>query len=318
MSPARPRATRSASSPPRACSTATTPSINIMRRILQAQGAEVVHLGHDRCVEEVVDAAVQEDVAGRRGQLLPGRPRRVLQLPRRPAAPSAAPATSRCTAAAAASSSPRRSRCCAERGVTIFSPEDGQRLGLAGMINELIAATATSTCAATGAGRRRACSPATAAALARAITGARGRAGRRTLVDAAPRRRPPRPACPVLGITGTGGSGKSSLTDELVRRLRRRPGGQAPGRRPRRRPDPAPGRRRAARRPDPDERPRRRRRVFFRSLATRGAGSEVPEHLDDVIAACKAAGFDLVIVETPGIGQGDAAIVPVRRRRRCT
>src|SRR5690606_18242138 len=113
---------------------------------------------------------------------------------------------------------------------------------------------------------------------------------------------------PVLGITGTGGSGKSSLTDELVRRFRldqqdklriaviaidptrRRGGGALLGDRIR------------MNSLDGD-------RIFFRSLATRGS-REVPDHLDDVIDVVKAAGFDLVVVETPGIGQGDAAIVP--------
>ncbi|MER6924853.1 fused isobutyryl-CoA mutase/GTPase IcmF, partial [Streptomyces spiralis] len=113
---------------------------------------------------------------------------------------------------------------------------------------------------------------------------------------------------PVLGITGTGGSGKSSLTDELVRRLRtdqgdalrvavlavdptrRRGGGALLGDRIR------------MNSLDGD-------RVFFRSLATRGRG-ELPDGLADSIVACKAAGYDLVVVETPGIGQGDAAIVP--------
>ena len=113
---------------------------------------------------------------------------------------------------------------------------------------------------------------------------------------------------PVLGITGTGGSGKSSLTDELLRRFRldqadklriaviaidptrRRGGGALLGDRIRMNAIDSPN-------------------VFFRSLATRGA-SEVPECLADVIAAAKAWGADLVIVETPGIGQGDAAIVP--------
>ena len=120
---------------------------------------------------------------------------------------------------------------------------------------------------------------------------------------------------PVLGITGTGGSGKSSLTDELVRRLRmdqhdhvrvavlavdptrRRGGGALLGDRIRMNSLDLDG-------PGLD-----RDRVYFRSLATRGA-HELPEHLTDVIAAVKAAGFDLVVVETPGIGQGDAAVVP--------
>ena len=115
-------------------------------------------------------------------------------------------------------------------------------------------------------------------------------------------------AAPVLGITGTGGSGKSSLTDELVRRFRldqhdalriaviavdptRRKGGGA-----------LLGDRIRMNSLDGDK-------IFFRSLATRGA-HELPEHLADVIDVVKAAGFDLVVVETPGIGQGDAAIVP--------
>ena len=114
---------------------------------------------------------------------------------------------------------------------------------------------------------------------------------------------------PVLGITGTGGSGKSSLTDELVRRLRmdqqdklrvavlavdptrRRGGGALLGDRIR------------MNALDGDQ-------VFFRSLATRGA-RELPENIEAIIGACRAAGFDLVILETPGIGQGDAAVVPL-------
>ena len=112
---------------------------------------------------------------------------------------------------------------------------------------------------------------------------------------------------PVLGITGTGGSGKSSLTDELILRLRidygdalriavlavdptrRKTGGALLGDRIR------------MNAIDGD-------RVFFRSFATRGAGGEIPEQLDDLVAACRCADFDLVIVETPGIGQGDAGI----------
>ena len=142
-------------------------------------------------------------------------------------------------------------------------------------------------------------------ALARAITclqaGPLPQPHRQALAEAAAARR-----VPVLGITGTGGSGKSSLTDELVRRLRtdqqdklriavlavdptrRRGGGALLGDRIRMN----------ALGGD---------HVFFRSLATRG-GHELPEGIEDVITACKAAGYDLVILETPGIGQGDAAV----------
>ena len=196
-----------------------------------------------------------------------------------------------------------------ERGVRIFSPEDGARLGLPGMINELIrecdvdlAATAPDAGAVLRGDR---------AALARAITVLEaGRAPElaATLHEAAAAR-----TVPVLGITGTGGSGKSSLTDELLRRLRldqgdrlrvavlaidptrRRGGGALLGDRIRMNA--------LEETVDGD-------RTSFRSLATRTAGAQVPEHLDDVLAAVTAAGFDLVVVETPGIGQGDAAIVP--------
>ena len=189
-------------------------------------------------------------------------------------------------------------------GVTIFSPQDGQRLGLPGMVNQVVQACDTdlwaehpTTAAAVISGER--------SAVARAITAAEtGQLDddlRGELERAAAARH-----TPVLGITGTGGSGKSSLTDELVRRLRvdqqdklrvacvaidptrRRGGGALLGDRIR------------MNSLDGD-------RVYFRSLATRG-GREVPEALGDVLTILKAAGFDLVVVETPGIGQGDAAI----------
>ncbi|MEO7746097.1 MAG: fused isobutyryl-CoA mutase/GTPase IcmF, partial [Actinomycetota bacterium] len=145
-------------------------------------------------------------------------------------------------------------------------------------------------------------------ALARAITVLE--AGADPALGAAVTAAAARRAVPVLGITGTGGSGKSSLTDELVRRLRR---------------DSQDKLRLAVLAIDPTRRrgggallgDRIRMNSlgggsdpFFRSLATRRAGSQVPEALDEIIAACVAAGADLVLVETPGIGQGDAAIVP--------
>uniref|UniRef100_UPI003F85D33F ArgK/MeaB family GTPase n=1 Tax=Actinosynnema sp. TaxID=1872144 RepID=UPI003F85D33F len=194
------------------------------------------------------------------------------------------------------------------RGVTrIFSPADGQELGLARMIN-LMVRECDHDLADPARVDRSALRTGSPDALAATITLAE--AGRlpgdlRAELEAAASAR----RVPVLGITGTGGSGKSSLTDELVRRFRldqqdklriavlavdptrRRGGGALLGDRIR------------MNCLEGD-------RVFFRSLATRRAGSEVPDGLADAILACKAAGFDLVVVETPGIGQGDAAIVP--------
>jgi methylmalonyl-CoA mutase len=193
-----------------------------------------------------------------------------------------------------------------EAGVTIFSPEDGQRLGLAGMINTIVRDCDTSLWDS-GPADVHAVLAGERSAVARAITGAEAQAlpeGFLEQVRAAAASR----TTPVLGITGTGGSGKSSLTDELVRRFRvdqqdklriaviavdptrRRGGGALLGDRIR------------MNSLDGD-------RAYFRSLATRGS-SELPDALKDTIDIVKAAGYDLVVVETPGIGQGDAAIVP--------
>ncbi len=278
-------------------------AINIMRRILQSQGAEVVHLGHNRSVREVVDAAVEEDVQGVAVSSYQGGHveyfEYLVQLLRERGAGHV-----RVYGGGGGVIVPEEIARLRESGVTIFSPEDGQRLGLPGMINTLVRECDVDLweqrqvdAAAVASGDR--------AALARAITGAElGRLPD----DLLARLRETAADVPVLGITGTGGSGKSSLTDELVRRFRldqqdklriavlaidptrRRGGGALLGDRIR------------MNSLDGD-------RVFFRSLATRGS-RELPDHLDDVISVVKAAGFDLVIVETPGIGQGDAAIVP--------
>ena len=280
-------------------------SINIMRRILQSQGAEVIHLGHNRSVQEVVDAAIDEDVQGVAISSYQGGHveyfEYLVQL-----LGEAGAGHVKVFGGGGGVIVPEEIQRLRDAGVRIFSPEDGQRLGLPGMINTLIRdcdvdlwEERDADVDAVLSGDR--------AAVARAITGAelgrlddtfltrvREAAGSRTV--------------PVLGITGTGGSGKSSLTDELVRRFRvdqedklriaviavdptrKRGGGALLGDR--------------IRMNSLDG-----ERVFFRSIATRGS-REVPENLDQVIAVAKAAGFDLVIVETPGIGQGDAAIVP--------
>jgi isobutyryl-CoA mutase len=278
-------------------------SITIMRRIMQAQGAEVVHLGHNRSVREVVDAAIDEDAQGVAVSSYQGGHveyfEYLVDLLRESGAGQV-----RVVGGGGGVIVPAEIARLREAGVTIFSPDDGQRLGLPGMVNQVVAAcdidlweSHPTTVEAVLSGDRT--------AVARAITGAQD--GR---LDEAMRLELGRVAAsrgvPVLGITGTGGSGKSSLTDELVRRLRvdqqdklriacvaidptrRRGGGALLGDRIR------------MNALDGD-------RVYFRSLATRG-GREVPEALGDIITILRAAGFDLVVVETPGIGQGDAAI----------
>jgi isobutyryl-CoA mutase len=278
-------------------------AINIMRRILQAQGAEVVHLGHDRSVRDVVNAVLDEDAQGVAVSSYQGGHVEYFEYLAQLLSKSGA-GDVQLFGGGGGVIVPEEITRLAEAGVRIFSPEDGQRLGLPGMINELIRdcdtdlAGAPLPAEAVLAGDRH--------ALARTITclqeGRLPEAERAALAAAAQSRR-----VPVLGITGTGGSGKSSLTDELVRRLRtdqqdklrvavlavdptrRRGGGALLGDRIR------------MNALDGD-------RVYFRSLATRG-GRELPEGIEDIITACAAAGYDLVILETPGIGQGDAAVI---------
>jgi isobutyryl-CoA mutase len=286
-------------------------AINIMRRILQSQGCEVIHLGHDRSVDDVVATAIQEDVHGIAISSYQGGHLEyfgyLIDLLRQRRAEGTAGAI-KVFGGGGGVIVPDEIAVLRERGVQIFSPEDGQRLGLAGMINSMVEAadidltSVVPSVAAITAGDDH--------ALARAISvieaGAAEAQGDDWLNGVRAAARVAR--TPVLAVTGTGGSGKSSLTDELLRRFRldqqdklriaviavdptrRRGGGALLGDRIRMN-SLQPG------------------RTFFRSLATRGSFSQVPDHLPDVIAACSAAGYDLVIVETPGIGQGDSGIV---------
>ncbi len=282
-------------------------AINIMRRLLQAQGAEVIHLGHDRSVDEVVTAAVQEDVQGVAVSSYQGGHveyfRYLVDRLRSQGRPGI-----RVYGGGGGTITASEIRELHDYGVArLFSPQDGQAMGLPAMINTLIAECDGPRPDLTDA-ELEALLGGDPAALARALTTAEnGRltdAQRAVIRDAAGRRN-----VPVLGVTGTGGSGKSSLTDELVQRFRldqedkvriallaidptrRKGGGALLGDRIRMNSIDSSG------------------RVFFRSFASRGAGRGLPPCLDDAIAACRAAGFDLVIVETPGIGQGDSAVV---------
>jgi isobutyryl-CoA mutase len=277
-------------------------AINIMRRILQAQGAEVVHLGHDRSVRDVADAVLEEDAQGVAVSSYQGGHVEYFEF-LAATLKAAGAGQVRIFGGGGGVIVPEEIARLNAAGVRIFSPEDGQRLGLTGMINELIRDCDTDLTAQPPSAE--ALLTGDRSALARAITclqaGRLADADVTALTAAAASRR-----VPVLGITGTGGSGKSSLTDELVRRFRtdqhdklrvavlavdptrRRGGGALLGDRIR------------MNALDGDH-------VFFRSLATRGA-RELPENMDAIIAACQAAGYDLVILETPGIGQGDAGV----------
>ncbi len=290
-------------------------SINIMRRILQSMGAEVIHLGHNRSVEEIVTAALQEDVQGIAVSSYQGGHveffKYMIDLLRERGGESI-----KVFGGGGGVIVPAEINELHAYGVTrIFSPEDGQKMGLQGMIGSMVAGCDVDLSPQ---------APKTLQALGDQDTTRRWRALARLItalengaVDAALRQSLHKAAdtaqVPTLGVTGTGGAGKSSLTDELVRRLRldqgdtlsiavvsidpsrRKSGGALLGDRIRM---------------NAINTWQNGPRVYMRSLATREAGSEISQALPDVIAACKVAGFDLVIVETSGIGQGDAAIVP--------
>ena len=280
-------------------------SINIMRRIFQAQGAEVIHLGHNRSVKEVVDAAIEEDVQGIAVSSYQGGHVEYFEYLVESLREQGA-GHIHVVGGGGGVIVPEEIARLRESGVTIFSPEDGQRLGLVGMINSVVA-DCDFDLTTLGSLDVDALLSGDRPSIARAITLAEaGKLG----ADEHDRIRAAAAAhtSPVLGITGTGGSGKSSLTDELVRRFRvdqqdklrvaviavdptrRRGGGALLGDR--------------IRMNSLDG-----ERAYFRSLATRGS-HELPDALSDVIDVVKAAGFDLIVIETPGIGQGDAAIVP--------
>ena len=283
-------------------------AINIMRRLLQAQGAEVVHLGHNRSVAEVVSAAIAEDVQGiaissYQGGHLEYFKYLVDQLRAR------GRGDIKVYGGGGGVIIPSEISELQDYGVRrIFSPSDGQQLGLERMINLLIeecdvdlAAQSVPQIDEVVHGDIR--------HLARLIThiesGGLSDEVRKDLYLAAA----VNPA-PVLGITGTGGAGKSSLIDELIRRIRldqdnslrvavlavdptkRRGGGALLGDRIRMNAIDSSN-------------------IYFRSMATRDSRTEVPALIVDAIQACQAARFDLIILETPGIGQGDAAVTDV-------
>ncbi|HEY2020446.1 methylmalonyl-CoA mutase family protein [Paraburkholderia sp.] len=318
-------------------------SINIMRRILQASGVEVIHLGHNRSVDEVATAALNEDADGVAVSSYQGGHneyfRYLVELLR-----ARGGERIKVFGGGGGVIVPEEIAALERDGVEkIYSPHDGQRLGLQGMIDDMIARCSEGARAAQAA-RPAPVSEWLAEIAARPLPrfGGAGTAAptaasagtdlavpvfRRVAelisafetknIDASVRDQlsalTQSAQIPVLGITGTGGAGKSSLTDELIRRFRldhgdaltiavlaidpsrRKSGGALLGDRIRMNAigDWGGG-----------------ARVYMRSMATRDASSEISDSLPDALKLCKAAGFDLIVVETSGIGQGDAAIVP--------
>ena len=284
-------------------------AINIMRRILQRSGVEVIHLGHNRSAQDVAIAAVQEDaqavaVSSYQGghmeyfkylrQLLDDHGGRHIRI----------------FGGGGGVIVPEEIRAL-EDGVAdrVYSPEDGRKLGLQGIIDDMIV-RADFDPVAKAPVDYNAVTSGDHAAIARLITVVEAALDKPALLGADVRDRlaiDGATGAPIVGITGTGGAGKSSLTDELLQRYlyehpehnvavlcvdptRRRSGGALLGDRIRMNAlDPA--------------------RVFMRSLATRERKGELSGAIREATAVCRAAGFDLIIVETSGIGQGDTDII---------
>ncbi|WP_226643067.1 fused isobutyryl-CoA mutase/GTPase IcmF [Mesobacillus subterraneus] len=289
-------------------------SINIMRRIIQSMGGEVIHLGHNRSVEEVVNAAIQEDAQGIAISSYQGGHveyfKYMYDLLKEKGASHI-----RIYGGGGGVIIPREIKELHEYGIArIFSPEDGRKYGLNGMIQQMIKECDFPTVTPEGVEEIEKLEAGDLNAVAKLITLAEQHVGSEKETAAAveslmEKVKTMTKSVPVVGITGTGGAGKSSLTDELIRRFineipekrvailsvdptKQKTGGALLGDRIRMNAIFSP-------------------RVYMRSLATRQSRSELSLAIKDAIDVVKAAGFDLVIVETSGIGQGNAGITDV-------
>ena len=280
-------------------------SINIMRRLLQAQGTEVIHLGHDRAVSTIVNCAIQEDAQAVAITSYQGGHVEYFKYMHDLFAERGA--STRIFGGGGGTILPTEVAELHRHGIArLYSPDDGRALGLEGMIADLLQRADHVTVDSLADLDLRGLEKRDARTLARLITLAETRSESRAELHAALRPYMPAKATPVLGITGTGGAGKSSLIDELVRRFlrdfpekhlailsvdpsKRKSGGALLG-----------DRIRMNAIDDP--------RVYMRSMATRQANLALSKHVGDALMICKAAAFDLVIIETSGIGQSDTEI----------
>ena len=287
-------------------------SINIMRRILQDTGVEVIHLGHNRSVQEIVDAAIEEDAQGIGVSSYQGGHveffKYMVDLLKENKASHI-----KVFGGGGGVIVPDEIRELEAYGIAkIYSPEDGTHMGLQGIINHMVEAMDFSTVSGDGVNLEN-LSPLDKPLVANLITAVEQTKTRDIgrlpdLLDRLQHKAAGK-TVPVLGITGTGGSGKSSLTDELILRIlndlpeihiaivscdpsRRKTGGALLGDRIRMNAIGSP-------------------RVYMRSLATRKSNTEIPDTLGETIQVLKAAGFDLIIAETAGIGQGDSLITNI-------
>ena len=289
-------------------------AINIMRRIIQATGAEVIHLGHDRSVEEVVNTAIQEDANAIAMTSYQGGHVEYFKymydlLKERGAAhdPSRPGSGIKIFGGGGGTILPEEIKELEAYGITrLYHPDDGRAMGLQGMINDMLQRCDYDLSDHLN-GEEKELAPTHWTAIAKLISAAENHPEVFDKVAGAIHQKASANTAPVLGITGTGGAGKSSMVDELIRRFlldqpdktlgiisvdpsKRKTGGALLGDRIR-------------------MNSIRGGRVYMRSMATRQSNLALSKQVKEAILVLKAAGFDLIIIETSGIGQSDTEIL---------
>jgi len=281
-------------------------AINIMRRIIQSTGVEVIHLGHDRSVEEVVNTAIQEDANAIAMTSYQGGHNEYFKYMYDLLKEKGA-SHIKIFGGGGGVILPEEIKELMEYGITrIYSPDDGRELGLQGMINDLVKQSDYAIGDSLN-GEAKVLVKKNPKAIARVISSAENfpSIAKDTLETIHKKNKTS--TTPVLGITGTGGAGKSSLVDELVRRFlidfpektigivsvdpsKRKTGGALLGDRIRMNAINSP-------------------RVYMRSLATRQSNLALSKYVNEAVEVLKAAEYDLIILETSGIGQSDTEII---------
>lgn len=278
-------------------------AINIMRRIMQSKGAEIIHLGHNRSVHEIVECAIEEDAQGIAITSYQGGHVEFFKYMKDLLGENGC-SHIKIFGGGGGTILPDEIRELHNYGITrIYSPDDGRHMGLEGMIEDVIKqcdfdlnsnATYSKSMTLGEVHDVR--------TIARKITNAEN--GIQSTVDG---QQSTEKAIPVLGITGTGGAGKSSVTDEIVRRYlntfatktiavisvdpsKKKTGGALLGDRIRMNAISHP-------------------RAYMRSLATRDDNTALSAYVQEAIDVCKAAGYDFIILESAGVGQSDASIL---------